>query len=49
MFAGTWCPGDDKDNARLIVSQIVLNTLDGLKTACPETSPERHQKVESFR
>lgn len=42
-------PADDKDNARLIVSQIVLDALDGLKMAYPETTPERHQELESFR
>ncbi|MCV7179338.1 ADP-polyphosphate phosphotransferase [Mycolicibacterium sphagni] len=42
-------PADDKDNARLIVSQIVLDTLDSLKMAYPETTPERHQELESFR
>jgi PPK2 family polyphosphate:nucleotide phosphotransferase len=42
-------PADDKDNARLIVSQIVLDTLDGLKMTYPETTPERHQELESFR
>jgi PPK2 family polyphosphate:nucleotide phosphotransferase len=42
-------PADDKDNARLIVSQIVLDTLDGLKMAYPETTPERHRELESFR
>jgi len=42
-------PADDKDNARLIVSQIVLDALDSLKMAYPETTPERHQELESFR
>ena len=42
-------PADDKDNARLIVSQIVLDALDSLKMAYPETTPERHQEFESFR
>jgi hypothetical protein len=31
-------PADDKENARLIVSQIVLDTLEGLKMVFPETS-----------
>ena len=29
-------PADDKDNARLIVSQIVVDTLDGLKMSFPK-------------
>ncbi len=42
-------PADDKDNARLIVSQIVLDALDGLKMAYPTTTPKRHRELESFR
>ena len=42
-------PADDKDNARLIVSQIVLDTLEGLKLSYPETSPERHKDLEKIR
>ena len=42
-------PADDKDNARLIVSQIVLDALDGLKMAYPEITPERRRELESFR
>ncbi len=42
-------PADDKDNARLIVSQIVLDALADLKMAYPTTTPERHQELESFR
>ena len=34
-------PADDKDNARLIVSQIVLDTFESLKMAWPKTSAER--------
>jgi PPK2 family polyphosphate:nucleotide phosphotransferase len=42
-------PADDKDNSRLIVSQIVLDTLAGLKMAHPHTTPERHEQLKSFR
>jgi hypothetical protein len=37
-------PADDKENARLIVSQIVLDTLDGLKMRYPgvTTAPARN-------
>ena len=33
-------PADDKDNARVIVSQIVLDALSGLKMAYPKTTAE---------
>src|SRR5271165_1740806 len=33
-------PADDKENARLIVSQIVIDTFEGLKMSYPETSPK---------
>jgi PPK2 family polyphosphate:nucleotide phosphotransferase len=42
-------PADDKENARLIVSQIVVDTLEGLKMTYPETSPERRQELLSIR
>jgi PPK2 family polyphosphate:nucleotide phosphotransferase len=42
-------PADDKENARLIVSQIVLDTLEGLKMTYPETSAERRQELLSIR
>ena len=42
-------PADDKENARLIVSQIVLDTLEGLKMAYPKMSAERRQELESIR
>ena len=46
-----WCvvPADDKENARLIVSRIILDTLEGLKLAYPKTSPERRQELQSIR
>ena len=34
-------PADDKENARLIVSQIVLDALNDLKMAYPKTTAER--------
>ena len=34
-------PADDKENARLIVSQIILDTLNGLEMTYPEVSAER--------
>jgi PPK2 family polyphosphate:nucleotide phosphotransferase len=42
-------PADDKKNARLIISRIVLDTLEKLKLAYPETSPERRQELLSIR
>jgi hypothetical protein len=42
-------PADDKENARLIVSRIVLDTLEGLKMAFPETSTKRRQELLSIR
>src|ERR1039457_870245 len=42
-------PADDKENARLIVSQIVLDTLRGLKMAYPKTSDKRRQELQAIR
>jgi PPK2 family polyphosphate:nucleotide phosphotransferase len=42
-------PADDKENARLIVSQIVLDTLEGLGMSYPHTSDERRHELLSIR
>lgn len=42
-------PADDKENARLIVSQIVLDTFEALKMSYPKTSPERLQELQEIR
>ena len=42
-------PADDKENARLIVSQIVLDTLDDLKMAYPKTTAERRKELLTIR
>ena len=42
-------PADDKENARLIVSQIVLDTFDGLKMSYPKSSAEREEELKSIR
>ncbi|MFI5023601.1 MAG: ADP-polyphosphate phosphotransferase [Alphaproteobacteria bacterium] len=42
-------PADDKENARLIVSQIILDTLDGLKMSYPKTSAKRRRELQSIR
>ena len=42
-------PADDKENARLIVSQIVLDSLHELKMAYPKTTAKRQRELESIR
>ena len=42
-------PADDKKNARLIVSKIVLETFEGLKMAYPKTTSARFAELQSFR
>jgi polyphosphate kinase 2 (PPK2 family) len=42
-------PADDKDNARLIVSRVVLDSLSELKMAYPKTSPKREQELQEIR
>jgi hypothetical protein len=42
-------PADDKENARLIVSQIILETLNGLAMTYPEVSAQRQQELQSIR
>jgi PPK2 family polyphosphate:nucleotide phosphotransferase len=42
-------PADDKNNARLIVSRIVLDTLAGLKMAYPRTSAEHRRELLAIR
>jgi PPK2 family polyphosphate:nucleotide phosphotransferase len=42
-------PADDKENARLIVSQIILDTLDRLEMTYPEVSGERRNELQSIR
>jgi len=42
-------PADDKENARVIVSQIVLDTLNELKMAYPKTTAKRRRELESIR
>ena len=42
-------PADDKENARLIVSQIILDTFDGLKMTYPETTAARRRELLSIR
>ena len=42
-------PADDKENARLIVSQIVLDTLAGLRMAYPQVSEARRRELQEIR
>ena len=42
-------PADDKDNARLIVSRIVIAALDDLKMAYPKTTAKRRRELKSIR
>ena len=42
-------PADDKKNARLIISQVLVETLQELKMKYPETSEERHQELLDIR
>ena len=42
-------PADDKKNARLIVSEIVLDAFKELKMAYPRTTPKHRQELESIR
>src|SRR5262249_48343799 len=42
-------PADDKENARLMVSRIILDTLEGLDMRYPATSPERKRELQAIR
>ena len=42
-------PADDKENARLIVSQIVLDTLGSLDLSYPETTKSRLRELHAIR
>ena len=42
-------PADDKENARLIVSQIVVDTLEGLGMSYPKVTAERERELQSIR
>jgi polyphosphate kinase 2 (PPK2 family) len=42
-------PADDKENARLIISQVILDTLDGLKVCYPKASRAHRRELQSIR
>jgi len=41
-------PADDKENARLIVSQIVIDAFNALKMAYPKTNAKRRRELKSI-
>ncbi|WP_219320519.1 ADP-polyphosphate phosphotransferase [Methylovirgula sp. HY1] len=42
-------PADDKENSRLIVSKIILDTLEGLKMSFPKTMDARRKELLDIR
>jgi len=42
-------PADDKENARLIVSRIILDTLEALKMRYPKSNAKRRQELQAIR
>ena len=42
-------PADDKENARLIVSRIVVEALEGLKMSYPKTTAKRRAELQAIR
>ena len=42
-------PADNKDNARLIASQIVIDALTELKMTYPKSDVKRRQELQSIR
>ncbi len=42
-------PADDKENAQLIVSRIILDALKGLRMTYPKSSPERERELRAIR
>lgn len=42
-------PADDKENARLIISQVILDTFNGLKMSYPVTDARHKQELASIR
>jgi hypothetical protein len=42
-------PADDKLNTRIIVSRILLDTVEGLKLTYPKTTPARRRELRSLR
>ena len=42
-------PADDKENARLIGSQILLDEMSALKMSFPKSTPERRRELKEIR
>jgi len=42
-------PADDKKNARLIISRVILDTLESLKPAYPKVDKQRHKELAALR
>ena len=42
-------PADDKEDSRLIVSQVVLDAFQELRMAYPKSTPKRHRELKSIR
>ena len=42
-------PADDKENARLIVSQIILDTLEGLEMRYPKIDARKKKRLQAIR
>jgi PPK2 family polyphosphate:nucleotide phosphotransferase len=42
-------PADDKENAQLIVSRIILDALKGLKMAYPKSNSQRKRELQAIR
>jgi polyphosphate kinase 2 (PPK2 family) len=42
-------PADDKENARLIISEIILDVFNGLKMAYPKPSAKRRRELHLIR
>jgi PPK2 family polyphosphate:nucleotide phosphotransferase len=42
-------PADDKENARLIIARILLDTLESLKMEYPKTTAKRRRELQSIR
>jgi len=42
-------PSDDKENARLLISQIILDSLEGLRMSHPVLGAERVQELQEIR
>jgi PPK2 family polyphosphate:nucleotide phosphotransferase len=51
IYHSPWyvAPADDKENARLIVSQIILDTFEGLKMTYPKMSTKRQKELQLIR